>query len=99
MGRRLVRLYRYCRTGCRRDLSGAISRPASSSNSAHVAAAIDKTARQARGQFCRAVAHSRATLETLLNSMQDAVIAVSSEVTVYVGESAHGAAAVPEGYG
>jgi two-component system, OmpR family, phosphate regulon sensor histidine kinase PhoR len=60
----------------------AICRRASSKTSqdeiGRVAAAIDKTARRVEQSFA-AVVSSQRQLETLLNSMQDAVIAVSDD--------------------
>ena len=54
-----------------------------------VAAAIDKTAGQVEHSFA-AVRSSQRQLETLLNSMQDAVIAVSCRRPGAVGQPAHG---------
>ena len=50
----------------------------SSDEIAHVASALDKTARKLEEGF-RALENSRQTLETLLNSMQEAVIAVAQD--------------------
>ena len=59
------------------DLSARIQEE-SSDEIAHVASALDKTARKLEDGF-RAVESSRQTLETLLNSMQEAVIAVAED--------------------
>ena len=59
------------------DLSARIEEE-SSDEIAHVASALDKTARKLEDGF-RAVESSRQTLETLLNSMQEAVIAVAED--------------------
>jgi len=62
------------------DLSARIDE-AGSDEIAHVAGALDRTARQLESSFA-ALETSRKQLETLLNSMQDAVLAVSPKGTV-----------------
>jgi len=59
------------------DLSARIQE-GSGDEIAQVASALDKTARKLEDGF-RAVENSRQTLETLLNSMQEAVIAVAQD--------------------
>jgi two-component system, OmpR family, phosphate regulon sensor histidine kinase PhoR len=59
------------------DLSARIAET-SGDEIAHVAMALDKTARNLEESF-RAVETSRNQLETLLNSMQEAVVAISSD--------------------
>ena len=59
------------------DLSARIQEE-SSDEIAHVASALDKTARKLEDGF-RALENSRQTLETLLNSMQEAVLAVAQD--------------------
>ena len=59
------------------DLSARIQED-SSDEIAHVASALDKTARKLEDGF-RALETSRQTLETLLNSMQEPVIAVAPD--------------------
>ncbi len=59
------------------DLSARIQEE-STDEIAHVASALDKTARKLEDGF-RALENSRQTLEALLNSMQEAVIAVAQD--------------------
>ena len=59
------------------DLSARIQEE-STDEIAHVASALDKTARKLEEGF-NALENSRQTLETLLNSMQEAVIAVAQD--------------------
>ena len=59
------------------DLSARIQEE-SSDEIAHVASALDKTARKLEDGFS-ALENSRQTLETLLNSMQEAVLAVAQD--------------------
>ncbi|MBZ5510077.1 MAG: HAMP domain-containing protein [Acidobacteriia bacterium] len=59
------------------DLSARIEE-SSGDEIAHVASALDRTARQLEGSFA-AVETGRKQLEALLNSMQDAVLAVSHD--------------------
>ena len=91
IGRRLLRITDFAERVAAGDLSARIQEE-SSDEIAHVASALDKTARKLEEGF-RAVENSRQTLETLLNSMQEAVIAVSQDQHRAVGKSAHGALA------
>ncbi len=77
IGRRLVRITDFAERVAAGDLSARIQE-SSSDEIAHVASALDKTARKLEEGF-NAVETSRQTLETLLNSMQEAVIAVSQD--------------------
>ena len=77
IGRRLVRITAFAERVAAGDLSARIQEE-SSDEIAHVASALDKTARKLEEGF-RAVESSRQTLETLLNSMQEAVIAVAED--------------------
>lgn len=77
IGRRLLRITDFAERVAAGDLSARIQEE-SSDEIAHVASALDKTARKLEEGF-RAVENSRQTLETLLNSMQEAVIAVSHD--------------------
>lgn len=77
IGRRLVRITEFAERIAAGDLSARIQEE-SSDEIAHVATALDKTARKLEDGF-RALENSRQTLETLLNSMQEAVIAVSAD--------------------
>jgi two-component system phosphate regulon sensor histidine kinase PhoR len=77
IGRRLVRITDFAERVAAGDLSARIQEE-SSDEIAHVASALDKTARKLEDGF-RAVESSRQTLETLLNSMQEAVIAVAED--------------------
>ena len=77
IGRRLARITDFAERVAAGDLSARIEEE-SSDEIAHVAAALDKTARKLEEGF-RTVESSRQTLETLLNSMQEAVIAVAED--------------------
>jgi two-component system phosphate regulon sensor histidine kinase PhoR len=77
IGRRLSRITEFAERVAAGDLSARIQE-GSSDEIAHVASALDKTARKLEEGF-RVVEDSRQTLETLLNSMQEAVIAVSQD--------------------
>jgi len=77
IGRRLARITEFAERIAAGDLSARIQEE-SGDEIAHVASALDKTARKLEEGF-RAVDSSRQTLETLLNSMQEAVIAVSED--------------------
>ena len=77
IGRRLARITDFAERIAAGDLSARIKEE-SGDEIAHVAAALDKTARKLEEGF-RAVESSRQTLETLLNSMQEAVIAVAED--------------------
>jgi len=75
IGRRLVRITAFAERVAAGDLSARIQEE-SSDEIAHVASALDKTARKLEESF-RVVESSRQTLEALLNSMQEPVIAVA----------------------
>ncbi len=77
IGRRLVRITDFAERVAAGDLSARIQEE-SSDEIAHVAFALDKTARKLEDGF-RALDNSRQTLETLLNSMQEAVLAVAQD--------------------
>lgn len=77
LGKRLSRITEFAERVAAGDLSARIQED-SSDEIAHVATALDKTARKLEDGF-RALENSRQTLETLLNSMQEAVIAVSAD--------------------
>jgi two-component system phosphate regulon sensor histidine kinase PhoR len=77
IGRRLARITDFAERVAAGDLSARIEEE-SSDEIAHVAAALDKTARKLEEGF-QTVESSRQTLETLLNSMQEAVIAVAED--------------------
>jgi len=77
IGRRLVRITAFAERVAAGDLSARIQEE-SSDEIAHVASALDKTARKLEDGF-RALESSRQTLETLLNSMQEPVIAVAED--------------------
>ena len=77
LGRRLRRITEFAERVATGDLSARIQEN-SSDEIAHVATALDKTARKLEDGF-RALENSRQTLETLLNSMQEPVIAVSAD--------------------
>ncbi len=77
IGRRLVRITSFAERVAAGDLSARIEEE-SSDEIAHVASALDKTARKLEEGF-EAVESSRQTLETLLNSMQEPVIAVAED--------------------
>ena len=80
IGRRLVRITDFAERVAAGDLSARIQEE-SGDEIAHVASALDKTARKLEEGF-RALENSRQTLETLLNSMQEAVIAVAQDERV-----------------
>ena len=80
IGRRLLRITDFAERVAAGDLSARIQE-SSSDEIAHVASALDKTARKLEDGFS-ALEHSRQTLETLLNSMQEAVIAVAQDERV-----------------
>ena len=77
IGRRLLRITDFAERVAVGDLSARIEER-SGDEIAHVASALDKTARKLEDGF-RALEHSRQTLETLLNSMQEAVLAVADD--------------------
>jgi len=77
IGRRLLRITDFAERIAAGDLSARIQE-GPGDEIAHVAAALDKTARKLEEGF-HALENSRQTLETLLNSMQEAVIAVSED--------------------
>jgi two-component system, OmpR family, phosphate regulon sensor histidine kinase PhoR len=77
IGRRLQRITDFAERVAAGDLSARIEEE-SSDEIAHVASALDKTARKLEEGF-RALQSSRQTLETLLNSMQEPVIAVAED--------------------
>ena len=77
ISRRLTRITMFAERVAAGDLSARIEEE-SSDEIAHVASALDKTARKLEEGF-RSVESSRQTLETLLNSMQEAVIAVAED--------------------
>jgi len=77
LGRRLRRITEFAERVATGDLSARIEED-STDEIAHVATALDKTARKLEDGF-RALENSRQTLETLLNSMQEPVIAVSAD--------------------
>jgi two-component system phosphate regulon sensor histidine kinase PhoR len=77
IGSRLARITDFAERVASGDLSARIQEE-SSDEIAHVASALDKTARKLEDGF-RSVESSRQTLETLLNSMQEAVIAVDED--------------------
>jgi two-component system phosphate regulon sensor histidine kinase PhoR len=80
IGRRLLRITDFAERIAAGDLSARIQEGATD-EIAHVASALDKTARKLEEGFS-AVETSRQTLEALLNSMQEAVIAVSQDERV-----------------
>jgi len=77
IGRRLMRITDFAERIAAGDLSARIQE-GSGDEIAHVASALDKTARKLEDGF-QALENSRQTLETLLNSMQEAVIAVAQD--------------------
>ena len=77
IGRRLARITDFAERVAAGDLAARIEEE-STDEIAHVASALDKTARKLEEGF-RTVESSRQTLETLLNSMQEAVIAVADD--------------------
>ena len=80
IGRRLMRITDFAERVAAGDLSARIQE-GSGDEIAHVASALDKTARKLEEGFADLEA-SRQTLETLLNSMQEAVIAVAQDERV-----------------
>lgn len=80
IGARLARITDFAERVAGGDLSARIQEE-SGDEIAHVASALDKTARKLEEGF-RTVESSRQTLETLLNSMQEAVIAVAEDSRV-----------------
>ncbi len=80
LGKRLRRITEFAERVAAGDLSARIQEN-STDEVAHVATALDKTARKLEEGF-RALENSRQTLETLLNSMQEPVIAVSADSRV-----------------
>lgn len=80
IGRRLLRITDFAERVAAGDLSARIQEGAGD-EIAHVASALDKTARKLEEGFS-ALENSRQTLETLLNSMQEAVIAVAQDERV-----------------
>ena len=78
--RRLQRIVEFADNIAAGNLSARISE-SSSDEIGHVAAALDKTGRRLEESFA-ALKNSQRELETLLNSMQDAVIAVADEERV-----------------
>jgi len=77
IGRRLMRITDFAERVAAGDLSARIEEE-SGDEIAHVASALDKTARKLEDGFS-ALENSRQTLVTLLNSMQEAVLAVSQD--------------------
>jgi len=77
ISRRLQRIVRFAERVAGGDLSARIA-STSSDEIGQVAAVLDKTARQFEGNF-EALRTSQRQLETLLNSMQDAVIAIGPD--------------------
>jgi len=77
IARRLRRIVQFADKVAAGDLTARISEP-SRDEIGQVAAALDKTARQLEENFA-ALQTSQRQLETLLNSMQDAVIAVAPD--------------------
>jgi two-component system, OmpR family, phosphate regulon sensor histidine kinase PhoR len=77
IGRRLMRITDFAERVAGGDLSARIEEH-SGDEIAHVASALDKTARKLEDGF-RVLDNSRQTLETLLNSMQEAVLAVAQD--------------------
>jgi len=78
--RRLQRIVRFAQQIASGDLQARIAET-SGDEVGQVAGALDKTARQLEESF-RALQNSQRELETLLNSMQDAVIAVGPDQRV-----------------
>ena len=77
IGRRLMRITDFAERVAAGDLSARIEEE-SGDEIAHVASALDKTARKLEDGFS-ALENSRQTLVTLLNSMQEAVLAVAQD--------------------
>jgi two-component system, OmpR family, phosphate regulon sensor histidine kinase PhoR len=75
--RRLQRIVKFAEEISSGDLSARIAE-SSTDEIGHVAAALDKTGRRLELSFA-AVSNSQRQLETVLNSMQDAVIAIGSD--------------------
>jgi two-component system phosphate regulon sensor histidine kinase PhoR len=80
IGKRLLRITDFAERVAAGDLSARIQE-GPGDEIAHVASALDKTARKLEEGFS-ALENSRQTLETLLNSMQEAVIAVAQDERV-----------------
>jgi two-component system phosphate regulon sensor histidine kinase PhoR len=80
MARRLQRIVNFASQMAAGDLAARISQD-SDDEIGRVAAALDKTARDLEGKFA-ALQTSQRQLETLLNSMQDAVIAIGPDQRV-----------------
>jgi len=80
VARRLGRIVAFAERVAAGDLTARIA-SLSGDEIGQVAAALDKTARRVEESFAR-VQTSRRELETLLNSMQDAVIAVDADARV-----------------
>lgn len=78
MSRRLKRIVRFAERIAEGDLSARVAERGGD-EVAQVASALDRTARRLEENFA-ALRESRAELEVLLNSMNDGVIAVSSEM-------------------
>ena len=76
-GRRLDRIVRFAERITAGDLAARIEET-SGDEIGQVAASLDRSARQLEESFA-ALQHSQRQLETVLNSMQDAVIAVSAD--------------------
>jgi two-component system phosphate regulon sensor histidine kinase PhoR len=77
IARRLRRIMQFAERISAGDLASRISDP-SSDEIGHLAAALDKTARRLEQMFATAESN-RKELETLLNTIEDAVIAISRE--------------------
>ena len=75
--RRLQRIVKFAEDIAAGDLSARVAE-SSTDEIGHVAAALDKTGRRLELSFA-ALSNSQRQLETLLNSMQDAVIAVAAD--------------------
>ncbi len=91
--RRLHRIVQFADRVAAGDLAARIEE-SSGDEIGQVAAALDKTARHLEASFA-ALQTSQHQLETLLNSMQDAVIAVSADRSRAVGQPDHGQAGAP----
>jgi two-component system phosphate regulon sensor histidine kinase PhoR len=78
--RRLQRIVRFAERVAAGDLTARIAE-SSADEIGHVASALDRTARHLEQNFA-ALETSQRQLETLLNSMQDAVIAISTDSRV-----------------
>ncbi|HLK33779.1 MAG TPA: histidine kinase dimerization/phospho-acceptor domain-containing protein, partial [Terriglobales bacterium] len=76
IARRLQRIVNFAEQIAAGDLTARIEET-SGDEIAHVAAALDRTARQLERSFAE-LENGRRQLETLLNSMQDAVLAISA---------------------